>query len=325
MRTRRGVRLLAVLAWALCSPELLHASDALVVPAWLFPQAGDLPPGPYDAVTPLRLADSKLTYTEAQLFDQFAVPDWHPDGHPPMPPVVAHGQPPTVYACGYCHLANGQGRPENASLAGLSTDYILQQIDAFKSGARRVAWPGANAPSDSMIEDASHVSAANAKAAAGYFSGLKLTQRSHLIEATTIPRVKVTGWTYVPAPGSQSESLGERLLEVAPDATRDARRDDRMRYNAYVPPGSLARGKAIATGAVSADTACVTCHGQDLRGMAIFPPIAGRSASYMLRQLYAFRNGTRHSPQALTMAPVVAPLSAADMIAAAAYAASLEP
>lgn len=120
---------------------------------------------------------------------------------------------------------------------GGSPEYLRQQIDDFKSGARRVAWQGPNAPSDSMIQDASPVSAGNAKAAMDYFSGLKLKQRSRLIEAATIPRIKVTGWTYGPAPGTHTEALGERLLEVAPDATRDARRDDQMQYNACVPPG----------------------------------------------------------------------------------------
>ncbi|MCY4511477.1 MAG: hypothetical protein OXG35_31610 [Acidobacteria bacterium] len=42
-------------------------------------------------------------------------PDWHPDGHPPMPEVVARGGGEGVVACGYCHLPNGQGKPENAA------------------------------------------------------------------------------------------------------------------------------------------------------------------------------------------------------------------
>jgi cytochrome c553 len=301
------------------------AATTLSVPAWLFPGEGDLPQGPYDALTPLHLPDSTLTYTEAQLFDQFAVPDWHPHSHPPMPPVVAHGRKPDVYACGYCHLANGRGRPENAALAGLPKEYLLQQLADFKSGVRRIAWTKSNPPSDSMLQVAAHVSAADAAAAVDYFSGLQLTQRSHVIESSTLPRVKVSGWTYVPAAGGQREALGERLLEVAPAALRDARRDDEMQYDAYAPPGSIARGRALATGAVAGVIACVTCHGADLRGMTTFPPIAGRSASYLLRQLYAFRTGSRHSASALVMAPVVAPLTPGDMIALAAYTASLAP
>jgi cytochrome c553 len=323
MRTHRLLPFFVLLALA-AVPAGAAAPEA-PVPAWLFPGEGDLPQPPYNAVLPLHLPDSRVAFTEAQLFDQFAVPDWHPDSHPPLPAVVAHGVPPEVYACGYCHLANGRGRPENAALAGLPREYMLQQLADFKSGARRVAWPHSNAPSDAMIQVASHVSGADATAAVAYFGALTLTQRSHVIEGDSVPAFKVTGWTYVPLPGAGHVRLGERLLEIAPDALRDARRDDEMQYDAYVPAGSIARGRAIATGAASGITACTSCHGATLQGMAIFPPIAGRSASYLLRQLYAFKSGTRHSPTDLTMAPVVAPLSPADMIAASAYAASLAP
>jgi cytochrome c553 len=321
MRKFRLPSLLVLLAGV--ATAAAAATPSARVPAWLFPGEGDLPQPPYNSVTPLHLPDSRVTYTEAQLFDQFAVPDWHPDSHPPLPAVVAHGVQPQVYACGYCHLANGRGRPENASLAGLPRDYMLQQLADFKSGARRIAWPHPNAPSDAMIQVASHLNGPDAMAAVAYFSGLTLTQRSRVIEGDSVPAFKVTGWTYLPLPGGQREPLGERLLEIAPDALRDARRDDQMQYDAYVPAGSIERGRALATGA--GVTACISCHGAALRGMAVFPPIAGRSASYLLRQLYAFKSGTRHSPTDLTMAPVVAPLSAADMIAVCAYAASLAP
>jgi cytochrome c553 len=301
------------------------AADPLPVPAWLFPQEGDLPQAPYNRVRPLRLPDSSRSYTQEQLFDQFAVPDWHPDSHPPMPEVVAHGRPPSVYACGYCHLANGQGRPENAALAGLPQNYMLQQLANFQAGTRRVAWTGSNAPSDSMIALAAHLEGEDARAATGYFAQLKLNQRSNAIEGAMLPAFRASGWTYVPLGHGRSVKLGERLIEMAPEALRDARRDDELRYNAYVPEGSIARGRVIAVGQVPGDTSCVSCHGQDLRGVSIFPPIAGRSASYLLRQLYAFRNGTRRSDEAEVMARVVAPLSAQDFIAVAAYAASLPP
>jgi hypothetical protein len=42
-----------------------------------------------------------------------------------------------VFACGFCHLPNGLGRPENSSLAGLPASYIVQQVADFKSGARK--------------------------------------------------------------------------------------------------------------------------------------------------------------------------------------------
>jgi cytochrome c553 len=324
MRSARLPRFFLLLAGAAVAPAWLAAA-ATPVPAWLFPGEGDLAQPPYNAVIRLHLPDSQVSYTEAQLFDQFAVPDWHPGSHPPLPAVVAHGVKPEVYACAYCHLANGRGRPENASLAGLPKEYMQQQLADFKSGARRIAWQHPNPPSDAMIQVASHVSGPDAASALAYFSALTLTQRSRVIEGDSVPAFKASGWTYLPLPGGHRGSLGERLIEIAPDALRDARRDDEMQYDAYVPVGSIERGRSIATGAIAGVTACVSCHGPALRGMAIFPPIAGRSASYLLRQLYAFKNGTRHSATDLTMAPVVAPLNPTDMIAVSAFAASLTP
>ena len=65
------------------------------------------------------------------------VADWRPGSHPPAPEIVLIGRPGGANACGYCHLPGGEGRPENASLAGLPADYIKAQIAAFRSGARK--------------------------------------------------------------------------------------------------------------------------------------------------------------------------------------------
>jgi len=74
-----------------------------------------------------------------------------------MPEVVARGRKPQVHACGYCHLPDGQGRPENAPLAGLPAAYIEAQVAAFRSGARRSDWHGPNRPTDLMLATAEHV------------------------------------------------------------------------------------------------------------------------------------------------------------------------
>ena len=56
---------------------------------------------------------------------------------PPMPNIVAFGRKPAVQACGYCHLPTGNGRPENARLAGLPYDYIVGELKAYREGKRR--------------------------------------------------------------------------------------------------------------------------------------------------------------------------------------------
>jgi hypothetical protein len=53
------------------------------------------------------------------------VRDWFPQSHEPLPAVVAEPRGPGQAACGYCHLPDGTGRPENAKLAGLPQAYII--------------------------------------------------------------------------------------------------------------------------------------------------------------------------------------------------------
>jgi cytochrome c553 len=53
------------------------------------------------------------------------------------------------------------------------------------------------------------------------------------------------------------------------------------------------------------------------------PAIAGRSPSYLARQLYDFQQGTRHGEMAAAMQPVTAKLTADDIVNLTAYAASL--
>jgi cytochrome c553 len=283
-------------------------------------------PPPFDNVRPVHLPDSAATYTEAQLNDLFAAPDWHPATHTPMPPVVAHGRRPDVYACGYCHTPGGQGRPENAALAGLPASYIIQQVADFRSGARRSAWPGPYRPADRMIVSALHASVEDVAAAARYFSQQRLQSRVEVIERGRVPRTHVVGWVYVADPGSAEEAIGTRLLELAPDAARHEHRDDAMRYIAYVPPGSIARGKFMAqSGAGGLTAPCLSCHGDRLRGVGLIPPIAGRSPTYLLRQLLAFQTGARTGVTGTPMHAIVAKLTIAHMVDLAAYIASLPP
>jgi cytochrome c553 len=92
-----------------------------------------------------------------------------------------------------------------------------------------------------------------------------------------------------------------------------------------VPPGSIARGKALVAGVPGTTVACATCHGPDLKGLAAVPPIVGRSPSYAVRQFYDFQSGARNGAAAALMKPVVATLTMDDMIALAAYLSSQAP
>lgn len=70
---------------------------------------------------------------------------------------------------------------------------------------------------------------------------------------------------------------------------------------------------------------CGICHGPDLMGLANIPGIAGRSPSYMMRQLYDMKIGTRNGVAAQLMTPVIANLTIDDMTAIVGYLASITP
>jgi cytochrome c553 len=320
---------IAALAFLAVPILALAADDGFAVPAWPYP-GNAVSPGaaapPPDATTPRSLPGSDRSFTLAQVRDLFATPDWYPGRHPPMPDIVAQGRKPTVYACGFCHLPDGQGRPENAALAGLPAAYIEAQVADFRSGDRRSAWHGTYRPTDLMRASAENATDAEVTSAGEYFSGLRLTRRVEVVEATLIPRVVESAWVYVIEGSDDTETLGQRIIEVAIDHDRHELRDPATAYRAYVPQGSIERGRTIAQiGQGGPAMACIACHGKDLRGAGVIPPLAGRSPTYIVRQLLAFRTRSRSTAPGAPMMPVVALLNVDDMIAAAAYAASLEP
>ena len=69
---------------------------------------------------------------------------------------------------------------------------------------------------------------------------------------------------------------------------------------------------------------CAICHGPDLKGLGDVPRIAGRSPTFLMRQLYDIQNGTRSGSAAL-MKQVVDKLDNDDMVAIVAYVASRQP
>jgi len=85
-----------------------------------------------------------------------------------MPAIVSQGRKPDVFACGFCHRADGPGGPKNSSLAGLPAVYIVQQIADFKSGARTTSVLQRNPPK-LMNSLAKAATAAEVEAAAAYF------------------------------------------------------------------------------------------------------------------------------------------------------------
>ncbi len=295
------------------------------LPVWAYPvNPPGLQPAPDDG-TARHVPDSAASFTLTQIRNLFKVPDWHPDGHPPMPEVVADGRKPNVFACGFCHLPNGLGRPENSSLAGLAPEYIVQQVADFKSGARRSSEPN-SLPVNLMVAVAKAATDDDVKTAAAYFAALKRTPWIRVVESPTVPRTHVAGWMLVASEPIELEPIGQRIIEMPENLERTELRDATSGFIAYVPVGSVEKGRALATtGGAGKTIACATCHGPDLRGLGPVPGLAGRSPSYIVRQLYDMQHGVRKGLWTELMLPVVAQLSEEDMVALAAYTASLAP
>jgi cytochrome c553 len=301
------------------------AFGADVPPYWAYAVNPPDFKAPADDGSQRRVPDSDKTFTLTEVRNSFLSPDWHPDSHAPLPEVVAHGRKPSVWACGYCHRAEGTGGPENASLAGLPAAYIVQQMADFKNGARGSSLPG-RAPVTNMVNTAKAANDAEVAEAAAYFSALKPKQTIRVVETNSVAKHKVFGWHMMPIDGSEKEPIGQRILESPEDLERFVSRDSRAHFVAYVPEGSVQRGKDLATtGANGRTVQCAICHGPDLKGLGPFPSLAGRSPTYLFRQLYDFKHGVRAGIYSPLMKPTVENLTLDDMIALAAYAGSLAP
>ena len=293
-------------------------------PPWAYPIQPPLTSSPDDGV-PRRVPGSNVSLTLTQIRDLYAPPDWHPEDHPLMPGVVGQGRKPKTFACGYCHYPNGQGRPENSSLAGLSAGYIAQQIADYKNNLRKTSEPKM-VPPPMMADNAKLVTDEDVKISAEYFAALKYQPWIKVIETETVPKTHVVGFMLVPFEGAAMEPIGQRVIEVAQDVARTALRDSRAGFVAYVPVGSIKKGEAlVTTGGRGKTTVCATCHGQGLKGLGDVPPLAGRSPTYTVRQLYDFQSGARAGLLSPLMKESVARLNIEDMISISAYAASLSP
>ncbi len=285
-------------------------------PQWAYPTAPPpATPPQYDTVARYQVTGSTRSFSMAQLKNGFDALDWFPDAHPPMPSAVKSGSNPQWRACGFCHLPNGAGRPENATLAGLPATYIQAQVAALRDRSRLTANP--SSPINSMHQIADAAPDSDVAQAARYFSGLRLTRRNRVVEVDEAPKTHVEGILYI-LDGAGTEPIAGRLIEVPEEAERHEMHDPTLVYVTYVPRGSLAQGNRLAT-------QCRACHGPTLGGVGIVPPIAGHSPSYLLRQLLNLKSGARHDAGSLPMAAVVRNLSVDDMVALAAYVGSKAP
>jgi cytochrome c553 len=309
-------------------------------PSWAYPSTPRDFQAPGADAKKLTVPGSTRSFTAAQVDDLFTAVDWYAD-HPVMPAPVGKGRQPNLRACASCHMPNGVGQPQTATLAGLPADYIEAQLKDFALGLRAPALGGANGDMGGISRA---LTPAEIKAASAYFSKLPVKPWLKVVEADMAPATHVVANDLVVAEDpARMEPLGQRIVEVPDVPARALLRDSHTTYTAYVPKGSLMRGRnMVRTGGATVvggkttpgkSTECTKCHGVDLRGMPakadgtpVAPSLVGRSANYTFRQLYDMQRGTRNGANiASTMRPVVAQLTEGDMIDIAAYLASRTP
>jgi cytochrome c553 len=298
------------------------------LPEWAYtpPQPG-APPAPSalpadDTVT-ISIPGTTRTFTRGELRATKETMDWYPEDRRGTPPDIVRFGKAGARQCTLCHTPDGSGRPENAPISAYHPAYFIQQMQDYREGLRKSADPR-KANTNTMIAIAKATTPEEDRAAAEYFALQPYPRRMKVVESKTAPKVRLQGGMYMAIPTAEGGSMvpirADQIVEV-PDSNLGAEvRDTRMGYTAYVPPGTLTRGKQVA-----AKFQCATCHGANLEGLGPIPALAGRSPSFTMRQLYDMKQGARRGPWAEVMKPVVSGMSVQDMMNVSAYAASVAP
>jgi cytochrome c553 len=166
------------------------------------------------------------------------------------------------------------------------------------------------------------------KEAAEYFAARKpAAGYMKVVEQAEVPKSYVgEGAMRFASAGNEKEPIGSRIIVVPQDEEGAKARNPHSGFLAYVPPGSIAKGEALATtGGGGKTVPCAICHGEGLKGLGEVPSLASRDPSYLSRQLMDIKSGARTGAWITLMQQVVAKLDNDDIIALAAYAASRQP
>ena len=291
--------------------------------AWAYPVAPPhtsalmTPPGVY--VTP----DGKRKLNAAQVEAlNPADEDWFPGSHPHPPEVILHASKNGAAPCAECHLVSGQGEVGIPDIAGLKADYLLEQLHAFRAGTRRSAQPDRVA-TEAMIGVAKTWSEQDLKAAVAYFAGLPRHKAIRMVVADDAPSMHTErfGWTYADRTGGL-RALNGTVAETPESVVKVFMGDPSNLEVVYASKSTLTIGEALVRSGGGGGQPCTVCHGADLRGTPVAPALAGRDPSYIARQLWDIRCGTRSGPGVAFMQGVAHGLSPRDMTAVAAYLAS---
>ena len=270
------------------------------------------------------LPGTSLSFTRVEANYSWQPADWYPGDHPEMPEIVAVGDMERgIRPCALCHFPNGQGKIENGHVGGLPANYILQQLELFANG-ERISADYRKANTNEMARIAAWLTEEEKQQVADYYSSIAFRSMVRVVESETAPQVRASLNRLLMADEEAPWlPLNGQIIEVAEDAeATEITRDPRGTFVAYVPTGSVAKGEELVTTGAGKTTPCGTCHNSEQPAFADFPDINGRTASYLMRQLWDMKQGTRVNP---LMAPVVVNLNSEDMLNIVAYLASQQP
>jgi len=205
-------------------------------------------------------------------------------------PDLEKGQASFAAVCAACHQADGNSIvPLQPRLAHQHPEYLVKQLLEFKNGVRQE--PIMLAMSSTLSEEDVHNIAA-------WISAQKATPRM-----VTPPE---------PEAGSEGSSAAPASTDpVAPPAA-DAQQ--------------LAHGQRIYRGGIAGRhiPACAGCHSPNGAGIpSQYPRLASQHPEYTIKQLTAFRDGTRANNAMMT--DVAAKLNDKEIKALADYIASMTP
>ncbi len=330
-------------AWGATEPPKLDEKQAVQFAPGVAPAAPTANLSPEELNRGRHVEGSRIEFSIAGVraaTNRGGIVDWFPEDHQnPIPDIITRGPAALgkdAKACGLCHLSDGSGRPENASPAGLPTEYIMRQLNDFKNDLRHSSDPR-KGNSNTMVMLAKAMTNEEMRAAAEYFAAVKWRPHEQVIETDLVSKTRIQGELFIPTAKELTEPIDKRIIEVPADVeANQTLRNSRGTWIAYVPIGAIQKGKDLVTlggmkivnGQIvqGKTTPCGTCHGIDLMGVPPdVPPLAGRSPSYMAREIFDIqqgaRNGSNSNVQLMRM--VVAKLEPEDIINITAYLASL--
>jgi cytochrome c553 len=239
-------------------------------------------------------------------------------GLPAMPKAVTMGKP---LPCMQCHLANGGSHPESAAIAGMSVNYIIEQVHAFRDGERVDVRTGR------MVQVAKTLSEKDLKDAAEYYAAIGPDRQKWVktVVGTEVPKGPAPfgggGFRYHAPEGGVEPLPAGMVVETAEDDDLVRARDQiDGGFIQYVHPEDMALGEKVA-----AEGRCGTCHGAEYKGKGDVPRLAGQHSVYLIRQLKDTQTGARKDKNMAVMKPIVDKLSDREMVAVSAYLASKSP